>query len=348
MKPAGGNFPPHSIEFMHAIVLISLLTCILMASAISRLPVLFISHGAAIMTLDTATQGHAAFVQLGRRLRAEVASLASPSGITVVMISAHDVRRVTTVSTAPRIPMIADHPTAAGRTWEASGDASGATAILEALKMAGVPVESGKPSLDHGAWVPLSLLFPDASGISLVTVSLAAHMDPAEHWRVGEALAPLRSAGFLIIGSGGATHSQAAFREGYFGGRPAEGVPQQFSSAFNDWLVAALTSPGVVSIGPGTVGVAASGTVLRDMEVSRQRRVSLLEGAPAHPTYAQCHPTPDHWLPLVVVAGAAGESAASVAVAGYQHSLSVLSLRFDDPVSSSASEFTVPGLGRAT
>lgn len=223
--------------------------------------------------------------------------------------------------------MIADHPAADGHSWSAPGNPEAAAAVLDALRRAGVEAGRGEPSLDHGAWVPLSLLFPTSSAtdfpVSIVTLSLSSHMDAAEHWRLGEALAPLRSSGsgLFIVGSGGATHSQDAFRAGYFGRKPVE-VPQPFSATFSSWLERAVTLPHGSS--------AASSAPAPAESVAAERRHALLVDAPSQPTWAECHPTPDHWLPLVVAAAAAGESHAEVAVSGFQHSLSVASFMFDD------------------
>lgn len=288
--------------------------------------------------MDSASASNRAFVEFGRHLREEIKSRSPLSsshsgslGITCVIISAHDIRERVTVATASRVSMFHDHPAAAGRSWSAPGNEKVASSLIDTLQRAGITAERGEPLLDHGAWVPLSLIFPDEN-VSVVTLSLAAHMDPLEHWRLGEALASVPRDAVLIIGSGGATHSQTAFRAGYFGHRPiAEPLP--FSSKFNDWLVRSIvenptgTPHAASEIAPPSFSERPDSSTKGALE--RQRRTALLVEAPKQETWAQCHPTLDHWLPLLITTAAAKGDRASVAVSGYQHSLSVLSLRFD-------------------
>jgi 4,5-DOPA dioxygenase extradiol len=277
--------------------------------------------------MDASTAVHRAYVAFGEQLRVNLSK--RTRSLTVLMISAHDMHKRTTVATAFRISMMQDHPAATGRTWQTSGNSALALELVSALRGAGIPTESGEPLLDHGGWVPLSLLFPLGSEdplcpIALVTLSLAADMDTAAHWRLGEVLAPFRSRDVLIIGSGGATHSQDHFRAGYFGRQPVD-EPLPFSSSFNDWLRDAVTE-----VAPTPVEVSPAGSSRPASRMLRRQR-ALLRDAPQQPTWPTCHPTLDHWLPLLVAAGAAGESRASVAIAGYQHSLSALSFLFDEP-----------------
>ena len=77
------------------------------------------------------------------------------------------------------------------------------------------PREDPERGFDHGVFVPLKLLVPDA-GVPVVVLSLLDYMDPAAHLRMGRALAPLRQEGVLIVGSGGSFHSLPAMRKAGF------------------------------------------------------------------------------------------------------------------------------------
>ena len=85
--------------------------------------------------------------------------------------------------------------------------------------------------LDHGAWVPLMLMYPDAR-VPVVQLSIQGHLDPERHIALGEAIAPLEEEGVLILGSGGAVHPL---------GDPTvalgpEAPTGDWAVAFNDWL----------------------------------------------------------------------------------------------------------------
>ena len=77
------------------------------------------------------------------------------------------------------------------------------------------PREDPERGYDHGVFVPLKLLFPDA-GVPVVVLSLLDSMDAAAHLRMGRALAPLREEGVMIVGSGGSFHSLPAMRKAGF------------------------------------------------------------------------------------------------------------------------------------
>jgi aromatic ring-opening dioxygenase catalytic subunit (LigB family) len=123
--------------------------------------------------------------------------------------------------------------------------------------------------LDHGVFVPMKVAFPDAD-VPLVQMSLEAGLDPATHLRAGEALAPLREEGVLILGSGMSFHNLRVY------GDPRVAEP---SSAFDAWLT-------------GAAGAAPA------------ERADLLAQWEAAPYARFCHPRAEHLLPLMVAAGA--------------------------------------------
>lgn len=128
-----------------------------------------------------------------------------------------------------------------------------------------------KRGLDHGAWNPLLLLYPNAD-IPVIELSVQPHRDARWHYRIGQALAPLRAENILIIGTGNLTHNlQEAFR-----GNHASTPP--WVSAFSEWVEARLNQG--------------------DVE-------SLLDWQHLAPNAKENHPTPEHFLPFFVALGAA-------------------------------------------
>jgi 4,5-DOPA dioxygenase extradiol len=131
--------------------------------------------------------------------------------------------------------------------------------------------------LDHGAWVPLRFMYPNAD-VPVIQVAIQPELDPAHHHRLGAALAPLADEGVLILGSGSATHN---LREVQWRARENENVPA-WVQEFRAWLVDALAR--------------------RDLE-------ALLDYRARAPHAMRNHPTDEHLLPLFVALGAAGHDA---------------------------------------
>ena len=157
-------------------------------------------------------------------------------------------------------------------TWPAPGDPALAARVRDLLDLAGI--ENGADEArgwDHGVFVPLKVMFPDAD-IPTVQLSLQQGLDPAAHLAIGRALAPLRREGVLIVGSGQSYHNMRGFLGG--GGRAAPDA-----EAFDTWLREAM----------------ADGD-------TRDRSLIAWEQAPGA---RQAQPHEDHLLPLMVAAGAA-------------------------------------------
>lgn len=238
----------------------------------TRLPALFISHGAPLFAIEPGETGPA-LTRLGEQLRAG----AEVRGI--VVMSPHWMARSPQVMT-----------TAAPATWHdfggfpkalyelsypAAGNPALAQQVIGLLDDAGIAAspDASRP-LDHGAWVPLMHLFPQAD-IPVVQVALPMGAGPAEVLAMGRALRSLRSEGVLVVGSGSMTHNLSEF----FGGQRA---PAPYVLAFSRWIEAALARG--------------------DVE-------ALLDYRQQAPHAARAHPDEDHFLPLFFALGAADDAA---------------------------------------
>jgi aromatic ring-opening dioxygenase catalytic subunit (LigB family) len=160
-------------------------------------------------------------------------------------------------------------------TYPAPGSPGLAAEVRDLLSAAGLPAgEDHGRGLDHGVFIPFKLIYPQAD-IPVVQLSLRAGLDPQEHVAAGRALAPLRSRGVLIVGSGMSFHNMRRFR---FGG----GAPDPDSVLFDAWLAEAVALPA-------------------------QERARALAGWAQAPGGRASHPREEHLIPLHVVAGAAGD-----------------------------------------
>jgi aromatic ring-opening dioxygenase catalytic subunit (LigB family) len=196
----------------------------------------------------------------------------------LLVVSGHWEEPVFTASAAAKPELIFDYsgfPEHTYRlTWPAPGDPLLAGRVVSLLGQAGLPAAaSANRGFDHGVFVPLKVAFPEAR-IPVVTLSLAASLDPALHLAAGRALAGLRDDGVLIVASGMSFHNLRA----YF--RPET---RDRARAFDAWLTDAVESPGA-------------------------ERNALLTGWREAPFAAFAHPREEHLIPLMVAAGAGGEA----------------------------------------
>src|SRR5690606_22687549 len=130
-------------------------------------------------------------------------------------ISAHWEQEVATLMSASHPEMLYDYSGFPPQTyeikWPAPGDPQLAGEVQSLLAEAGIPSElDAQRGFDHGTFVPLALSYPQAD-IPTLQLSLLAGLDPAEHLRLGRALAPLRDEGVLILGSGMSYHNMRGF-----------------------------------------------------------------------------------------------------------------------------------------
>ncbi|XP_028774187.1 extradiol ring-cleavage dioxygenase-like [Neltuma alba] len=148
--------------------------------------------------------------------------------------------------------------------------------VKELLEASGIERvdEDRTRGLDHGAWVPLMLMYPEAD-IPVCQLSVSGHRDGTFHYEMGKALAPLKEEGVLIIGSGSATHNLRTARWDAGGDVP-------WAVEFISWLKDSLLN-------------------------GRYEEVNKYEEKAPHAKMA--HPWPDHLFPLHVAVGAAGDNA---------------------------------------
>ena len=237
----------------------------------ARRSVLFVPHGSPMFALHPGAAG-AAMSQIA-------AALDTPRAIMVV--SPHWETALPTVGTATQLSTIHDFGGFDPRLYEMQYPATGcpevAAQVMAALQTAGLPVaQDAQRGLDHGAWVPLRQMFPDAD-IPVVPLSVQSHQGPEHAYRVGQALASLADQNILIIASGNITHNLRDFMMVSMQG----GTTPTYVQAFADWIHTHMVQRDV----PGLLAYR--------QQVTGQR----------------AHPTDEHLLPLFTALGAAGEGA---------------------------------------
>lgn len=200
--------------------------------------------------------------------------------LAILVISAHWQAEAFTVNAQAAPPLYYDYYGFPEHTyqlsWPAPGEPALAAAVRGRLAAAGLSsAEDHQRGLDHGVFIPLKLVFPEAE-VPVVQLSLKAGLDPAEHLALGRALAPLREQGVLIIGSGMSYHNMARLKRG-------EGDIDPDSRAFDAWLSETVALPG------------------------EARALRLCDWTSA-PGARDAHPEEEHLLPLFVAAGAGGEA----------------------------------------
>jgi 4,5-DOPA dioxygenase extradiol len=235
------------------------------------LPSLFISHGSPMLAITPAP---------ARDFLTGFGSL-FPRPKAILVASAHWETARPAVNAVARNDTIHDfggfpRPLYA-LSYPAPGDPALAERVSDLLCAAGLASEIDHArGLDHGAWIPLLLAYPGAD-IPVLQVSVQSHLGPAHHLQLGQALAPLRAEGVLVIGSGSFTHDLRRFR-----GQPIDAPEAPDVTEFSDWMDSALTEG---------------------------RTCDLLTYRNKAPHAADEHPTEEHLLPLFVALGAGGGKA---------------------------------------
>jgi aromatic ring-opening dioxygenase catalytic subunit (LigB family) len=217
----------------------------------------------------------------------------------MVVISGHWEEPAFTASAAQQPALIFDYTGFPAHTykltWPAPGSPELAKRVAGSLEQASLPNAVSKSrGFDHGVFVPLKVAFPDAR-IPVVTLSLAASLDPALHLAAGRALAPLRDEGVLIVGSGMSFHNLRAYL------RP-ETVER--ARAFDAWLTQAVESPAAE----------------RDQLLTNWRKA---------PFAVFAHPREEHLIPLMVAAGAGGAAPGKRVFSDEPMGAAISAFRFD-------------------
>ena len=257
------------------------------------MPVLYLSHGAPPLADDT-------------RWTAELAAWSAelPRPRNILMVSAHwESAPIAVSSTSGTTPLVYDFWGFPQKYYEVTYAAPGAPDL--ATSVAGLLAGAGEHlhqdpdrGLDHGAYVPLVEMFPEAD-IPVLQLSMPT-LDPQRLFALGRRLAPLRDEGTLIVGSGFTTHNLRWFtpQEG------ADGPAPLASREFDHWAAEALER--------------------RDVD-------AILDFERVAPAASEAHPRTEHWAPLYVVLGAAEASGLenSSVVDGFWYGLSKRSWQLD-------------------
>jgi 4,5-DOPA dioxygenase extradiol len=235
----------------------------------SKMPVIFAAHGAPIL-LDDA--------EWMEQLAAWAKSMPRPKS--VLMVSAHWEERPTTIGATRAVPLVYDFYGFPERyyrtTYPSPGAPELADRVRELLRARGMATtEDPQRGLDHGAYVPLVAMYPEAD-VPVLQISMPG-LDAQELFRLGQALSPLRQEGTLVFGSGFLTHNMRyAFRPG---------IPT-WAREFDAWAEAAISQ----------------------LDVD-----ALLDFQARAPAASQALPTWEHYAPLLVAAGVLGGERPSVA-----------------------------------
>lgn len=261
-----------------------------------RLPALFLSHGSPMLALDKSPAHHF--------LRAFAKNLPRPRGI--IIQSAHYETEKLVVSAPHHAGEVPEtlydfggfDPALRQITYPAPGAPDLADDIVRRFADKGIPsIRDFQRGYDHGVWVPLSLLYPDAD-IPIVQVSLVHGADAEENYAIGQALAGLREQGYLLIGSGALTHN---LREVFSMMQSGATQEPEWVSAFADWFAETLTG-------------------------STPKEILNWQAAPFG---RMNHPTPEHILPAMTMLGATLEQSQSFCVDRVHESIEYGALRMD-------------------
>jgi 4,5-DOPA dioxygenase extradiol len=242
----------------------------------TRMPAIFLAHGSPFLLDDG---------EWVTQLRRWAGAMPRPSA--VLMLSAHWEERPVTLGATRRVPLVYDFYGFPAKYYEVTYPAPGApdlAARVEQLLGAEGPVARSERGLDHGAYVPLVAMYPEAD-VPVLQVSLPTE-DPAALYALGRRLAPLRHEGVLIVGSGFLTHNL----------RAADWSPQPltpaWASEFDAWAADVL---------------------------ARQDVDQLLDYRARAPGVRLALPTREHFVPVLAAAGAAADEPGPVAfpITGY-------------------------------
>jgi 4,5-DOPA dioxygenase extradiol len=223
------------------------------------MPTIFLAHGAPPTLEDDA------WLKSFREW-----SKAMPTPKAVLMISAHWVSKPVTLGATKTVPLVYDYYGFPEKYYEVQYPAPGAPDVADRVDaLMGAPLRRKERGLDHGAFIPMIGMYPDAN-VPTLTMSIPT-MEPKELFELGKKLAPLRDEGVLIVGSGFITHNLGAvdFRNG---------PPPSWAKEFDAYIADAITRGDADAI-----------------LAYREKAPGVRESLPTH----------EHFVPLVVAMGAA-------------------------------------------
>jgi len=261
----------------------------------ARMPVLFVSHGGGPWPW---VEGLREAFAVTEREFAKLPSLLQEKPRAILVISGHWEESEFTLANASHPPTIYDYSGFPPHTYQLKYPAPGApelaTHVAHLLRAAGIATHAD-PShgFDHGVFVPLYLMYPQAE-VPVLMLSMKKGYDPEAHIRLGEALAPLRDEGVLIFGSGLTYHNMRGF------GRSESTL---VAAGFENYLNEAITA-------------------------EPARRDAMLEHWESAPHSRLAHPREDHLVPLFVVAGAAGKDVGRRVFSDYAMNVTMASYVF--------------------
>lgn len=233
----------------------------------NTLPSLYVSHGSPMFAVEVGSTGPA--------LRAWAQAHPRPSGI--VVMSPHWMTRRPMVMSTPKPSTWHDFGGFPAELYQlqypAPGDPALAQEALALLQATGIAAGSDdERPLDHGAWVPLMHLYPEAD-VPVVQLALPSDAGPAQVFALGRALRALRERGVLLLGTGSMTHNLGEF----FGGARE---PAPYVLEFSRWV---------------------------EDKLSQGDNAALLNYRRQAPHAQRAHPTEEHFLPLFFALGAAAD-----------------------------------------
>ncbi len=252
-----------------------------------KMPALYIGHGAPLLLDDPIWSNE---------LAAITKKFEKPKAI--LIISAHwESAPIAISSPLAGTPLVYDFGGFAQKFFEMTYETPDATALatrISAMMPKSEPLHESRRGLDHGAWVPLRVMYPDHD-IPALQMSMPTS-DPGKLIEIGRRLAPLRDEGVLIIGSGFMTHGLPYIRDWSIDAK-APG----WSSEFDAWAAERLAKGDIDSL-----------AAYKDLA----------------PAVQYAHPTVEHFTPLFVALGAGDDidAAPETLIEGFWMGLSKRSL----------------------
>jgi aromatic ring-opening dioxygenase catalytic subunit (LigB family) len=237
--------------------------------------VLFLSHGGGPMPL----LGDKRHQEMVENLKVIASKIKKPSAI--IIISAHWEEKIPSITSAASPSLIYDYSGFPEESYNIKypclGEPLLAEQVCHLLSHAGLAASLDKQrGLDHGVFVPLKIMYPEAD-VPCIQLSLLHSLDPAEHIKLGKALAGIKYDDLLVIGSGFSFHNMRAFFTADTSDTKAK------NNAFEQWLIDTCSNTGI----------------------DEEERTQRLENWEQAPFARYCHPREEHLLPLHVCYGIA-------------------------------------------